>query len=592
VPPPRGNRRHTAPDLARVTDELAVIEYLKLIAAPDYYTPPGSLMHALGFWRNVAEGSHRIWVAAFVVATLALSVIGLPTASSLDASRACTPTLGSVPRCANGFLHESVSPAPPAPRGWLNATPGQTGHPPMQLWSSLAYDPVDGYLVLFGGCTVPVCPVPPQTWTYVNGTWHNITALGPQPPGREYSQMIFDGADGYVLLYGGVGTHVLSDTWSFLGGRWTNLTATVGPPPPPRWGGGFAYDATDGYSLLFGGMSGSGPLLNDSWSFVGGRWTNISGTVGAAPPARLESSMAWDDADGEAILTDGCGVASCPMNDTWSFSGGHWSNRSTTAAPLPPARLLSALSYDAAGGSLRLFGGVNARGSLGDTWGFGGGHWSNLTGTSGNAPRAREGSSTPEDTKTWVHGIPHVLPFDLLYGGDWVACTSCTLTGLSDTWAFESAPLLSERISSSSVTVGQAVTFQSSLAGGTSPYTFSWDFGDGNSSAAPDTEHTYAHPGTFLVTAGGRDAAGVGESNISSITVTVTGAAGTSIPLDWLLLVGALIAAVGAGVAVLFRSKRGRRKSREPGHTTPELPVRPTPPSPLDEGAIEGPGQR
>src|SRR5256886_826458 len=53
--------------------------------------------------------------------------------------------------------------------------------------------------------------------------------------------------------------------------------------------------------------------------------------------------------------------------------------------------------------------------------------------------------------------------------------------------------------SPSSPTVGQSVSFSSSVSGGTTPYTYAWDFGDGSTSAAVNPSHTYSTAGSFTV---------------------------------------------------------------------------------------------
>ena len=44
------------------------------------------------------------------------------------------------------------------------------------------------------------------------------------------------------------------------------------------------------------------------------------------------------------------------------------------------------------------------------------------------------------------------------------------------------------------------VSFSSVPSGGTDPYSFSWDFGDGNSSSAQNPTHTFTSPGNYTVT--------------------------------------------------------------------------------------------
>jgi len=51
--------------------------------------------------------------------------------------------------------------------------------------------------------------------------------------------------------------------------------------------------------------------------------------------------------------------------------------------------------------------------------------------------------------------------------------------------------------SPSSPTVGQNVTFTASASGGTAPYSFRWNFGDGSSGEASTVFHTYTNPGSY-----------------------------------------------------------------------------------------------
>ncbi len=72
-------------------------------------------------------------------------------------------------------------------------------------------------------------------------------------------------------------------------------------------------------------------------------------------------------------------------------------------------------------------------------------------------------------------------------------------------------------------TVGTAVTFTASPSGGTSPYTFSWNFGDGTGNFAIGTtntaSHTYTSPGTFTVKVNATDANGKLATASTGITI-------------------------------------------------------------------------
>ena len=74
--------------------------------------------------------------------------------------------------------------------------------------------------------------------------------------------------------------------------------------------------------------------------------------------------------------------------------------------------------------------------------------------------------------------------------------------------------------SSSSPSVGQSVTFTGSASGGTSPYTFSWLFGDGAASTTNPASHAYSSGGSYNVQLTVQDSAGANASTSQTVTVT------------------------------------------------------------------------
>jgi len=60
-------------------------------------------------------------------------------------------------------------------------------------------------------------------------------------------------------------------------------------------------------------------------------------------------------------------------------------------------------------------------------------------------------------------------------------------------------------------TVPLTVNFAGSATGGTAPYTYAWDFGDGAQSSAQNPVHTYASQGNFTATLTVHDAVGLGR---------------------------------------------------------------------------------
>jgi PKD repeat protein len=68
-------------------------------------------------------------------------------------------------------------------------------------------------------------------------------------------------------------------------------------------------------------------------------------------------------------------------------------------------------------------------------------------------------------------------------------------------------------------TAGDSVTFTSSIAGGSLPIAYNWDFGDGSTGTGANPEHTFASSGTYSVTL---TVSNCGGSSTDFITKDVT----------------------------------------------------------------------
>src|SRR5881296_2264573 len=66
-----------------------------------------------------------------------------------------------------------------------------------------------------------------------------------------------------------------------------------------------------------------------------------------------------------------------------------------------------------------------------------------------------------------------------------------------------------------------AVTFTASATGGTQPYSYSWDFGDGSTSNGQSVNHSYLLTGTYTVTLTVNDANGATVSTSQTVTVSI-----------------------------------------------------------------------
>ena len=313
---------------------------------------------------------------------------------------------------------------------WTNITSSLSISPSPRYVPAMVYDEADGYIVLFGGFDSNNQPCN-DTWIFSNGSWENITST-PSPSARGDSGIAYDAADGYVVLFGGAnGSGYLNDTWAFKNGKWTQINTVNGPSA--REGASMAYDSADGYVLLFGGDQRSANLYyGDTWEYKSGVWTQIS--TPASPEARAAQGMVYDNADGYVLLYGGTtdfSSSGAGLSDTWQYAGGNWTQLFPAASPVD-RYAVGMMTYDNTIGGVILFGGWNPAGYMGndlnDTWEYASGNWVQLSPSS--SPAARQAAALVYDPS--IQG-------DLLFGGviSVGASTSSAPTGtvvLSDTW--------------------------------------------------------------------------------------------------------------------------------------------------------------
>jgi hypothetical protein len=149
---------------------------------------------------------------------------------------------------------------------------------------------------------------------------------------------------------------------------------------------------------------------------------------GVSPPPTVFGSMAYDAVDGYALMFGGQDVFQDSVGTTWSFRSGNWTNLTPTLSVAPPPRWDAAMTYDSADRELVLFGGcANAQcvPALGDTWTFASGRWADLTPKLNLSPPARGGAAISYDPT----GSGAAVLFGGFGGGNGAL-------GMNDTWSF------------------------------------------------------------------------------------------------------------------------------------------------------------
>jgi hypothetical protein len=141
----------------------------------------------------------------------------------------------------------------------------------------------------------------------------------------------------------------------------------------------------------------------------------------ASPSARRWASMAYDAATGTVLLFGG-NDGERSLGDTWRWDGTTWTE--LQPATSPPARESAAMAAYGGSGRIILFGGqvsgTEGTSYLGDTWTWDGETWREATPARG--PSARSGASLALD------GVAGTL---VLFGG-------ADTQPLGDTWTWDS----------------------------------------------------------------------------------------------------------------------------------------------------------
>jgi PKD repeat protein len=422
----------------------------------------------------------------------------------------------SLPRTQNlmaGFADQDSGSSTPY---WTNLTASPA--PPAREGASMTYDPVDGYVVLFGGQNARGNFMN-DTWIFRDGDWSNITSTaGAAPPARTGMSMTYDAADHYVLAFGGQTLGACSkspgstcnDTWSFTDGKWEKISA-IGSPAPNFFDDGqeLVYDEADSYVVLTNGAA--------TWKYQGGVWTPFCGTncSNFIPGPDLRGIAAYDARDGYVLFlgsnTLGNGLPGGSYS--WTFSGGKWTNITASAGGAPPPRFAAMMTYDSSASGILLFGGYGNNSSepflqpLNDTWFFQNGTWQAI-GSGTSPPAAGQGTLADDPTDSVA----------VLFGG------GSESSVLADTWVWSASPPISAisiNVTPSVPLPGAPATFAASFRGGTGPFNYSWKFGDGNSSTTPNPTHSFASTGYFVVELWVNDSSGHSANSTLRVHVYV-----------------------------------------------------------------------
>lgn len=243
----------------------------------------------------------------------------------------------------------------------------------------MAYDAATGQLILIDGFPDSNPLLPSLTWDWNGTTW---TQLSPatSPPPRSSGSLAYDPADSSLVLFGGDGSDgYLQDTWTWDGSTWSEQSPATSPPA--REDAAMAYDPSTSQLVMYSGIgtpageNSSQPLL-DTWTWDGTTWTEQapvttpSLTPAGSTPEEVVS-LSYDQASSQLVLFAGnTNAPAQEVSDTWLWSGSDWSDDTPTPTS-PAADSAESMAYDVATSQMITV-------SDGETFSWADGTWTDL----------------------------------------------------------------------------------------------------------------------------------------------------------------------------------------------------------------------
>jgi len=289
----------------------------------------------------------------------------------------------------------------------------------------MAWDPKDGYVLMFGGANFQSPNGPyDDTWAFIGNEWRQLHTAA-APPGRSFGVLGYDPIGQRMLLYGGGAPNASppfsdpprNDTWAWDGSTWLQLHPAHGPTtgfgfglagsmvyqpdlstlllfagtariwawdgsdwvlrsqsqtPPSRCYFGLAYNADLRGIVLVGGGAGAAcpPDLDDTWLWKDGVWTQLQGTT---KPSAGACVAAYDGAQHRLL------VLVTYEGSTWTWDGKTWTRERPQHSP-PPFLNFTSMVFVPTTGQVVLFGGkVDPAHNINQTWIWNGQDWSQVT---------------------------------------------------------------------------------------------------------------------------------------------------------------------------------------------------------------------
>jgi hypothetical protein len=286
-----------------MNDDPELLQELPLMTIPEYDMVAFDPLTR--HWSShLPKAWERLWSKRLPLAYSPRTYAGITTGSERTVLRSSTDEREGAPRPDLNIVFDQVAYVPDMhsllyftggltaaydvnERRWSDLQPRHS--PPPVLGGSLAYDPMNREVVLFGGGHVAETDSSGKvvgytgTWIYSLDTrdWRRLEGTV-QPPPRMNTRMVCDTSNRVIVLFGGDGqSHYLADTWIFdLKTRvWRQSRSVSGPEA--RAGHFAVFDPVSGWVIAGGGYNRHD--LSDMWAYDAAqdRWRPLAGRTPA-----------------------------------------------------------------------------------------------------------------------------------------------------------------------------------------------------------------------------------------------------------------------------------------------------------------------
>ena len=109
--------------------------------------------------------------------------------------------------------------------------------------------------------------------------------------------------------------------------------------------------------------------------------------------------------------------------------------------------------------------------------------------------------------------------------------------------------------------VGESVTFTAIASGGASPYSYSWNFGDGTTGTGNPVNHTYNAPGNYTATLTVTDLNGASAAPSQTVRI-INSSTNTPAQDNTIIYLAILLAALAVGTTLAFELRKRQGTER------------------------------